>query len=366
MIYIDDEEDVILPKKYHEINNICAIIYDQLTEIFVADNYKALKKAEFNLDPKTQLLVSELRSGKIHVLDWLKVNDLNDELTMVLTRHITMSIVSDFVNFMYESLSCAKRGKMTVAYALLRKPLTDELLILEQLLYDPHEFIKRFFHSGEPADYDPSHQNVDKRDIIRKALTKLKPTIIFYEDILYELRYDKSCPSGINGISNHALHIVTRDKNYKTPNQNLNFVFSGEEDIIDYWDHYYYFVPYLLIYSVSIIDNIIFRYLPDKGNDNLRAVKSFRRLIGLVLWTEKTKQSNMKKAVKKMFEAFSLAIKIDCKKCKKKIEFTKADFEFFFESEILLCPCCVQNLLTTSKSIQPIKSFMEGIADDTK
>ncbi len=361
MIYIEDKEKVALPKKYHNVNNLCAIIYDQLTEIFVADNYKGLNWATFKLDKNKQLLVDELQRNEIHVLEWLKANDLTDELTSVLTKHITMSLVSDFVNFIYESLSNAKRGKMTVAYALLRKPLTDELLILEQLLYDPHEFIQRFYHSGEPTDYDPSKNTIDKRAIIRNALTKAKPNVIFTEDLIYELRYDKSSAAGINGISNHALHIVTSDKHYKTKNQNLNFVFSVEKDIKNYWDHYYYFVPYLLMYSVSIIDNIIFNYLPDKDNQNLRAVKSFRRLVGLVLWTERIKQ-NTKRANKKMFDAFALLIKLDCKKCKKTIEFTKPDFELFFEAEVLICPKCFSNLLSTPESVKPIKEFMDGLS----
>jgi hypothetical protein len=55
---------------------------------------------------------------------------------------------------------------MTVAYALLRKPLTDELIILEQLLTDNQNFICRFFHSGNPNKHEPSNRNIDKKKII--------------------------------------------------------------------------------------------------------------------------------------------------------------------------------------------------------
>ncbi len=367
MIYIEDTENVPLPKKYHKVNNLCAIFYDQITEIFVADNYKAMNGSEIKLDKKSQLLVDQLQKGEIHALDWLKVNNLNEELTTVLAKHITMSIVSDFVNFLYESLSCAKKGKMTVAYALLRKPFTDELLILEQLLYDPHDFIQRFFHSGNPSEYDPSNQNIDKRKIIKNALSKVTPNLIFTEDLIFNLRYDKSAAAGINWISNHALHIVTRDKNYKTQDQNLNFVFSIENDVIEYWDHYYYFVPYLLMYSTAIIDNLIFRYLPGKANEDLKAVKSFRQLIGLILWTERTEKTKKKrrsiiKSNKKMFDAFTNTIKLYCNNCKRKVEFNKPDFELFFESEVFLCPKCFSNLLSTSESVKPIKELIESLS----
>jgi hypothetical protein len=361
MLYIKDNEKLALPKKYHNLNNISAIIYDQLAEIFVSKNYKKLKEGTFKLDKKNYLFFDELKNGEINFLDWFKANNLTDELTSVLTLHITMSVVSDFVNFIYESLSNAKRGKMTVAYALLRKPLTDELLILEQLLYDPHEFIQRFYHSGEPTDYDPSKNSIDKKTIIRNALTKAKPNLIFTEGLIYELRYDKTSKIGLNGISNHALHIVTNDKHYKTAKQNLNFVFSNDDDATKYWNHYYHFVPYLLTYSVSIIDNIIFNFLPDKGNQNLKAIKSFKRLIGLILWSEQT-EASMKKENKKLFDAIALSTKLDCENCKIQVDFSKADFILFFEAEILLCPKCFSNLLSTPKSIKKIRELVNKLS----
>lgn len=359
-IYIEDNEKIALPKKYRPVNNICAIIYDQLTEIYKRPNYKDFLGSEIKLDPKKQKLVKDLNADKIHILDWLKANELNDELTTLLTKNITLAVASDFLNFFFESISNAKRGKLTVAYALLRKPFMDELLILEQLLVDPHDFIQRFFHSGNPDDYDPSDRNIDKKAIIKNAISKLNANIVYTEDLIYDLRFNKSSPQGLNGMVNHALHIVTRDKNYKTERQNLNFVFSAKDDFVDYWDHYYYFVPYLLIYSVSVIDAIIFNYLPDQANQDLKAVKALRRLIGTMLWTEKTRQ-NLKKASSKMYKAMSLGIVLHCKKCKHDVKLTKPDFEFFFETETFLCPTCMRNLLTTHESVKPIKTFMDSL-----
>lgn len=361
MLYISKGDEVILPKRYHRINNLCAIVYDQLTEILVDKNYDELKVTSISFDKKEKSVIDQLKDRNLHALDWLKKNNLNDELATVLTKHITLSILSDFVSFMYESLNCAKKGKMSVAYALLRKPLTDELLILEQLLYDKERFIDKFFHDGDPNNYDPSSREIDKRLIIKHALEKSKPNILFTEDLIYELRYDKSSQNGINGISNHALHIVTKDKNYKTDNQNFNFIFSNEEDMTEYWDHYYYFVPYLLMYSVNIIDSLIFQFLQDNDNLNIKAVKSFRRLVGLVLWTENTQQ-DMKQANEIMFKAFSSCITMECPKCRRKVNFTKPDFELFFDSKLFLCPKCFVNLLSVPNAVDPIRIFMDSIS----
>ncbi len=143
-LYIEKNQKVRLPKKYYKINNICAIIYDQLTEIFSEDIYKELNKTEIK-SSENENFDEYLKRNKIHVLDWLKTNQRNDELETILTKHIALSVISDFVNFIFESLYCAQRGKMIVAYALLRKPFTDELLILEQLLVDKKNLETDFF-----------------------------------------------------------------------------------------------------------------------------------------------------------------------------------------------------------------------------
>ncbi|HXD92860.1 MAG TPA: hypothetical protein VNX01_06570, partial [Bacteroidia bacterium] len=262
--------------------------------------------------------------------------------------------------FFFESISNAKRGKMTVAYALFRKPFMDELLILEQLLFDPNEFIQKFYHIGDPDNYDPGKRNIDRKNIIKNALSKIKKNLVFREELIFNLRYNKGFKRGFNGVANQALHIVTGDSNYKTENQELNFIFSDKEDIIDQWDHYYYSIPYLLIYSAAVVDSIVFNYLPDLANQNLKAVKALRRMIGTILWTEKTKQ-NLNGAQNVMYKAMSYCIKLDCKKCKKTNAFTKADFVLFFETEEFYCHTCSRNLLTTHESVKPIKEFIDNL-----
>lgn len=353
---IENGEKIFLPKKYHKINNLCAIIYDQLTEIYKDLNYEDLKKTDIKFKGNERLL-NELRAGYINALDWLKLNEMNSEIEVVLTKQILLSIVSDFINFMFESMHCAKRGKVIVAYALLRKPLTDELLILEQLLGNRTEFINKFFHSGNPDDYDPSNKNIDKKTIIEQAIKKLRIGIFTSSDFIYDLRYNKSFEAGINGISNHALHIVTKDKNYKTSNQSLNFVFDQKEKFDRYYKHYYELVPYLLLYSVSIIDELVFDLLPDENNQNLKTVKEFRRLIGLILTLEYSGYS--KKKSKVMFDKMLENLIITCPNCGRKNQIERADCELFFETEVLLCTNCFEQLLSNDDSIKIIESSFQ-------
>lgn len=359
MLYIHKGEKSRLPRQYRPINNLCAIIYDQLTEIF-GDDYKQLTSSDIPIDTTDKILVEELESGKLHALDWLAKNKLDKELTIILTKHIVLAVVSDFVNFMFESMNNAKNGKFSVAYALLRKPLTDELLLLEQILFDKEDFIKRFYHQGEPIDYDPSNPKIDKRKIIQNALSVIKPKLFFSEDLIYELRYDKSCEAGINGISNKAIHIVTQDKNYKTSKQNLNFVFSANQDVQSYRQHYYYFVPYLLIYSVAVIDQIIFELLPVESFQNLKAYKAFKRFVALLLWTEKSKNQK-KRTNTALINSLQDILKFECSNCKHINKLKRPDYELFFDVGILICENCFQNLLNSKESINPIHDFLSTL-----
>ncbi|MCT3802676.1 MULTISPECIES: FmdB family zinc ribbon protein [Elizabethkingia] len=359
VLYINEGEKVDLPRIFHKCNNLSAIIYDQLIEIYKMDNYSALLETEVLRPENNERFKKEFEKGSIHALDWLKENDLNS-LNIVITKQLTLAIVSDFINFMYESMRCAKNGKLTVAYALLRKPLTDELLILEQLYINKGDFINKFFIDGEIKNYDPSSRNIDKQNIISQAVNKLNLKSLFSETEIYKIRYDKSCDYGLNGITNHALHIVTNDSNYRTEKQNLNFVFSVEEDIKLYRKHYYSFVPYLLIYAVSIIDGIVFELLDDEDNQNLKAVKELRRMVGILLFVC-YKNSRSKNEIKKIFKELGESLNYKCKNCQHSNNLEYEDFQLFFETEILICEKCLNNLISTPESIEPIKSFLNDL-----
>jgi DNA-directed RNA polymerase subunit RPC12/RpoP len=340
VIAIEKGEKVFIPRKYRRIHNLCAIIYDQLTEIYKNDNYKSLQFSAFEFKDG-DVDIEKLKEESIHALDWLKNNNRNEEIELVLTKHIVLALVSDFINFIFESMHCAKRGKLTVAYALLRKPLTDELLLLEQILSNRTDFINKLFHSGNPEDYDPSNKNVDKLKIIKNALTKLD--VPFFQDyeFIHELRYDKASDMGINGITNHALHIVTKDRNYRTEEQNLNFIFSQKDDMERYYWQYYFVVPYLLIYAVCIIDKILFSILTDDDNQCLSIVKHFRRYVGFVLFTE----YRSGKRINGVFKTISNGVNLTCPKCKNHLTINRADYILFFETELIVCPNCLINIL---------------------
>jgi hypothetical protein len=334
VIYIAKGERVFLPSKYRPINNLCAVIYDHLTELYKLELYKPFQHTEVKMDDQGQK--SDLDTGNLHILDYLKITGHHDELTDILVKNVTLAVVSDLVHFVFESISCAKRGKMTVAYALLRKPFKDELLLLESILDNPHEFVNRFFHDGNPASYDPSTLNEEqKRAIIEAAVGKVRPNA-FSTDMLFDYRYDKLSPVGISSFSDHALHIVTRNKKYPTSEQNLNFVFSNTDDIKFYWKHYYTIVPYLLLYTASVVDGIVFNSLKGKNEELHRDFKIFKRFLGIILYANKPyrKKRNGK------YSNLGFDFKLNCEKCGFETKLDISDYELFFYSDVVICQKC--------------------------
>lgn len=74
-LYIeDDDKDIILSKKYHKINNICALIYDQLTEKYNSTVFEFLKVTNFIL-PNDKNLVNQLKYSTFSILEWLDKYD---------------------------------------------------------------------------------------------------------------------------------------------------------------------------------------------------------------------------------------------------------------------------------------------------
>lgn len=343
MIEIQEGEVVPLPTEHHEAHNLCAIIYDHLTEILKDDNeegvYDDLRRTSFSIKD-THERVEDMRNEKLHALEFLALNGMNSELTITLTKHLVNGLIYDFASFIYESLNAAKKGKLTVAYALLRKPLTDVLLLLEQILVDKEEFIQRFYHNGEPDGYDPGSQKIAKADVIKKAISKLNLKPMLSADFIYELRYDKSCHYGLNGISNQAIHIVTSQKYYKTENQGFNFFFLSEENFASYWNHYYNTVPYLLIYATAVVDEIIFDFLPEQLQVKQdKAIKRFLTL--LVLSNSKIREGEEKYSV--LLELIESLLVHKCRMCEHEIRFSMPDLKLFLTTDLMLCNNCFTN-----------------------
>lgn len=182
-------------------------------------------------------------------LHWLKDNGYHKEMYEFGKRHILCSLVTDFCHYMFESFNCAAKMKPAVAYALLRKPLRDNLAYIEWLRVNPEELIDKLMDS-EPKDYDLSYAKEIKKQHIEEICERYG---IDRQKGMFEFRYEKDSENSLEKIWNKANHIVTTQNYTKTAKGALNFIFVNKDD----WDaliqYYYTVVPLVMSYAVELI-----------------------------------------------------------------------------------------------------------------
>jgi hypothetical protein len=337
MLIIEPGDEVVLSQKYHSAHNVSVHLHDQMVNILVNDAYDEFRRARFDITDE-MVLVKEMRNQEVGILDFFEANGMRNEVTDVLVRDIVQALLTDFLHFIHESLSAAKRGKISVAYALLRKPLTDLLLLLEQILVNKQDFIDRFHYAGAPVGYDPSFANLDKKTIVAAATAKLVLCELFSNDIIYELRYDKSAKYGIAGSTHQALHIVTRNPHFHTRDRDFNFIFDTVDSIDGYWANYYHVVPYILCYAASVMDEIVFDFMPSR--ERAKWVKNIQRFVLFTAFQEEKPSQEIAGSENEMFTPILNALTHSCKTCAHEIHFTKPDLILFGQSTVILCDNC--------------------------
>lgn len=133
----------LLPAKYIKRHQLMLYLYDILVDILVkADKYK-LSSLSFKFTNEVD--------EQLELFDELERRKDRDISEKVFIPHIFFSILRDLNYYLFESLSCIERGKVTVAFSLARKPLQDNLFYLSWILVQPHEFLGKMQY-GSPKD----------------------------------------------------------------------------------------------------------------------------------------------------------------------------------------------------------------------
>jgi hypothetical protein len=212
-----------LSKSQHRSYRFAFDLHDEIVKlIHTAERDNAVCITLEGLSEKQ--LASLESAGEDGTIDWLESNGFKTEAQEAMRRNITMALSVDLCNFAYEALNAAAKGKMTVAYSLIRKPIKENLLFLEWLLADSKEFFS-VFEKGEASllDVSRSIDSQKKKEIIQKAITAAKSPGITADE-LFRIRYDKSCQHGFETLCNKATHLITTFKQLKTEGQNFNFI----------------------------------------------------------------------------------------------------------------------------------------------
>lgn len=234
--------------KYYSQHNFLLYCNDILVRWLLWFDEKRLRTLTINFKDEKEMMDFQNASEE-DIMEWLKNNGYEKEMYELNRRHILCSLVSDFCHYMLESFRCASKMKPAVAYALLRKPLRDNLAYIEWLRVEPNELIDKLMYS-KPEEYDLSHAKEVKKARIEQIE---KDYGIVRKKGMFEFRYEKNNEISLEKIWNKANHIVTTQNYTRSANGELNFVFVDHERWEQMTEYYYIVVPMIMSYAVELI-----------------------------------------------------------------------------------------------------------------
>mgnify|MGYP001246054204 CR=1 FL=1 len=323
-----------LPEKYNFKHNIVYFFYNTLVKIVKTGEETGIFQYSFALKNNKDLEIIENTPNE-NIIDFLLENEYENEAIELMKRQIFDAVLSDFLNFIHNALLTSEKAQLSVTYALLRKPLKDNLLILEWILADPSDFFKKFISNNSNKIIAIDKISKERKiEIITKAIEKTGKTFL-PSDFIYELRYDKSKHYGLEPIWNKANHIVTNSDYYSTEDMNLNFVFTQESGKISQWDFLYQMLPSLLLYSIFVCDTIYKSF--SKNESVISQDLSIRLMTAYVLC-----EYQYRKTEKFPIESPTLI----CRKCNSNVELDEINLRNIYEIGIYKCHKKHKNNLT--------------------
>lgn len=328
----------LLPTKYRKRHQLMLYLYDILVDMLV-------KADKYHLSNLSFRFIKEI-NGEIDLFDELDRQKDLDISEYVYIPHIFFSILRDLNYYLFESLSCIERGRVTVAFSLARKPFQDNLFYLIWILVQPHDFLEKIQY-GAPREYDVSNLKGEKEFVIDLFL-KAKESIqyennfldfskeILNPELLYDIIYNRKAENSLTSVFDQSIHLVTKNKNYPTEKRNLNFIFSDDKIWDDFWQLFYEKIPYILIYLVEVAIAIFEKYF-DIDSEIVTLNRYIRNLkIFFALSREENKE--LESIFDLLFSSDNLSMV--CEECRKPYEFNAILVRELKEDYLYTCQSC--------------------------
>lgn len=309
----------LLPTKYRKRHQLMLYLYDILVDILVkADKYQ-LSSLSFRF-------TNEI-NGEIDLIDELDRQKDLDISEYVYIPHIFFSILRDLNYYLFESLSCVERGKVTVAFSLTRKPFQDNLFYLSWILVQPSDFLEKIQY-GSPKEYDVSNLK-GKKEFVIDLFLKAKESIQYENDfldfskelldpeLLYDIIYNRKAENSLTSVFDQSIHMVTTNKNYPTEKRNLNFIFSDDKIWDDFWRLFYEKTPYILIYLVEVSIAIFEKYFDI--DSEIVTLNRYIRNLKIIFALSGEENKELESIFDLLFSSDNLSMV--CEECRKPYEF---------------------------------------------
>lgn len=326
----------VLPKAFDLAHDIAFSFHDALAHYLSYGERHGLFSITVSLDGTGAK--NKPRPGE-DAFSWLERAQRSDDLGNLLHRVVFAGLLSDACHFLYEALRSSEKGKLTVAFALLRKPLKENLFYLEYLLADPGSFLNAFYN--EPIErLNLADIAYRKRAIetIRAAVTKTVHPGIYDPEFLFEVRFDKTAAYGLELYWTRALHLVTTRPPLATEPQNLNFIFANRDDARSQWARFYTLVPFLLHYMCDVCTSLMLHFVHDIPRQWREGI--FHRRVGFMLLAEEIRSFRNAVAGANSARKRILTMPLECPRCKRPVVAGRYKLLRLYQFKGVQCPNC--------------------------
>ena len=321
----------LIPEKYWKAHEFCFYLHDQVANIAV--EYELSEIADFTIDELYRAAASQGHTLE-EDFDYLALlrdtPDLSPAYRHHLSSHLIISLTYDLLNFLFEALRCLEKRKFTVAFALLRKPLKENLLFLAWILADEAEFIAKF----EANTYNnlKGVQPEKRIQIFDRAVEMLPMREAFDGETIHDLIYSKELPHGFEIAFQQATHLVTSKGRFlRTEDLSLNFVFEDPSEDANY-DFIYSKLPYLLFFVTSVSASAFNRIA--EMNEQVYSTFIYKTLAAY----DALFGSGKNKIAAQLRSYFGEFLK--CSHCKNNVRLTRDNVAHLMVNEHVLCTAC--------------------------
>jgi hypothetical protein len=242
-----------LPDEHKTAHELCFKMHDVMAQLLLSGRHAKAFHIRFEFRDQEDKLSFEQTDD---IFLWLEQTRRDDERVALIVSTVFPAILSDMLHCIYEVLETSRKGKLTISYMLLRKPIQESLFVLESIILDQPGFASKLATTPGTMGSQKAGGVEVHRKRIQRVLELIGEEHRFDPKYLAQLRYDKDAEDGFDGICNKAIHLFTNHKSIATEPLNINFIFSQTDTILTQWSYLYSRLPYLLVYTHRIVEHI--------------------------------------------------------------------------------------------------------------
>lgn len=317
-----------IPPAYRAHHEFCFHLHDSMLSIF--QDLAQQKYPSVRLDFE-DINEAERFTATDDPIGYFLNNGKRDLAKTLSVGQAMMAILSDFFNFVYESLIAFEKRKFVVALALLRKPLKENLLYLTIMLADDEAFFKRLEKSPAKSFGHPGIQDTHRRAYFQQAKAMIPFGDFVDPEVLHDIIFDVGYDNGLAPLFDKATHLVTGRSQIATEDLNLNFIFKSPADN-DLYGAVYKQLSYILLYAM-LLEIELFK----KAGFKVDRLAKWFSLTGLGSYSSLFGKGAcpVRNSMNRLLKPFLM-----CPHCEAPVRIRKSEAGRFFTSHKLLCRKC--------------------------